>query len=168
MKPTTISGKIVFSGEGTVDGELYNYGPLEIQTADGLVELPQVVVHKTVQRALTVGSTVALSVSESTDKQGKPMALIWGAYDYSSKRAFFNEEMTQVASSFKSQLAFGIVMTLVGLLFFVVPGLLIGWQVLKAMDKAKQMPTADEMRAHVNELSATPQPSIGAKEPVAA
>lgn len=112
MNPTTISCKIVHLGEGAVEGELYNYGPLEIQTADGMVELPQVVVHKTVQRAPSVGATVALSVSEVTDKQGKPMAMIWGAYDYGTKRAFFNEEMTQIAASFRSQLALGIVTTL--------------------------------------------------------
>lgn len=152
-----ISGRISHVGESTSDSHCRTYGALEVETASGRVDLRTVVAVKELDQAIKDGSLVSMSVLKAGEGS-KRRCVVLGVYDEGLDRTFFSEEMSTLKAHARKQAVLysflSIVLVPLGLLLFVVPGLLWLWVLWKAWSAIDTFPASDEIRASVESLSA--------------
>jgi hypothetical protein len=151
----TIVGRVTHVGKHTFDQHIHVYSSVEIDTANGRVDLQDATAANALDRAIAPGKDVALAVLR-LDAGGKSKCSILGVFDRGEQRLFVNEEMYSLREHATNQFLLycllGIVVIPVGLIFLVVPGLAYVYLLWKLWKSAKQFPTADGIRAAVEAL----------------
>lgn len=156
-KLEVISGRISHVGKSSRDPHCRTYTALEIETATGRVDLRIVVTAKELDRVINEGNLVSMSVLEAGEG-AKRRCVVLGVYDEGMDQTFFSEEMFTLKAHARKQAVLysflSVVLVPMGLLLFVVPGLLWLYVLWKAWSAIDAFPTPDEIRASVASLAA--------------
>ena len=150
----TLSGKITHLGHKTGDAKLSMFSRMELSTASDLVELTDIVLTDSLDRGFALGTNVTISFTKGPGKNAK--TLIWAVRDDAAGRVFSEKQLfgfrgqavlQTVASTFPM-----LFLMVVGLCFFVIPGLVVGWLIFKMYRDALSWPKPDAIEAAVNAL----------------
>lgn len=154
-KLDVIVGRILHVGTSRSDAHCRTYDVLEIETASGRLDLNTVVAAKELGRAIKTGGDVAMSVLHAGGG-AKRRCVVLGIHDKAEGRTFVNEEMFLLRSHARKQAILYSVMSLVlvplGLVFFVLPGVVWSWVVWKSWASIEEFPEPEEIRASVESL----------------
>jgi hypothetical protein len=152
-----ISGRISHVGKSSSDAYCRTYNSVEIESVAGRVSLTTAVAANELDRAIKEGALVSMSIFEAGEGSNR-RCVVLGVYDEGLDRTFFNEEMFTLKAHARKQAVLysflSVVLVPVGLLLFVVPGLLWLWVLWKAWSAIDTFPGPDEIRASVESLSA--------------
>lgn len=159
MSLETITGRVTYLGAHTTDHHSVDYDNIELRSEDdSLTMLDRIMVPLISDRCLKIGRVISMSVLRSTDAKGKPAAMVLATYDHAERRTFFNEEMTKLRAQLVPLVLWGAAGTVLGLLMFVLPGLIVLAKTVQGYKKVRAFPTAQEIIAHVEALARIPAP----------
>lgn len=152
-----ISGRISHVGKSSSNAHCRTYNVVEIETAASRVDLKTVVAAKDLDRAIKENTFVSMSILEAGAGSNR-RCVVLGVYDEGLDRTFFNEDMFTLKAHARKQAVLysflSVVLVPVGLLLFIVPGLLWLLVLWKAWSAVETFPAPDEIRASVESLSA--------------
>lgn len=161
------TGSISHYGAWTAENGANSYATIEVHTANGLVELKNVICPAEAHRVISGFKQATILY---TQVEGKNASLvIWGILDHESGRVFTNDQVIDARKA-RVLMAIGQVvpmgfLTLVGLCLFVIPGLFFAYGYYKIWAAALAWPTAEEVKAALDDLKAvgaqlSPLPSL--------
>ena len=164
-KLETIVGRILHVGHYTSDAHCHTYSLVEVETADGRIDLPTVMAANELDRAIEPQREVAMTVLRS-GAGAKAKNVVLGVYDRSDKRTFVNEDMVALRAHARKQAVLlslmSIVVLPVAFLLFVAPGFIWLWVLWKSWSSIDEFPTREEIResvAALGSIDASPTPS---------
>lgn len=158
----TVIGTVHHIGNRTFDNDTTTIAVIEVATPTGLVELKGAICPSALMRALVVGKQVSISYTQPLGKGAK--LVVWGVLDVETNRVFRDDRFLDMRKVASLQAVGGIMMFglagLIGLAFFVVPGLVIWWAYFKMWQAALAWPTPDAITASLDALGdkAAPAP----------
>lgn len=155
----TIVGRISHVGQFTYDNAFHTYSTIEVETANGRVDLSKVLAPNALDRAIEPGRDAAMAVIHGDGK--KVQTAVIGIYNAEARRTFSDDQMHALRShAFKQAVLLSVTAVIwlpVAFLLFVVPGLLGLMLLWKAWAAVSRLPTAEDVQRVVGAL-----PSQGA------
>ena len=151
-----ISGQVKYVGESLRDEDMHTYRKLELQTSNGLVELPSVMAAVETSRPLKPGREVRILAMEALTG-AKVKYIVFAVHDQEAQRTFTDQRLFDLRGGSQKKAVVMSVMSIILVpllaLAFVIPALLYLWLLFKCWVDVGKIPDEAQVREAVAKLA---------------